>query len=177
MASGARRPVASTPWPRLVIVVRRSSSTTSPSSPRWATSSRVVFVPMSMTATGTSVQQLEHPLHRAREQRAVTADHDRPLHEGGVLRHERYRLVVSHVAASKAELLVDRLARAEQLPRRPPGLRDQLPDLVLGERLHVVVHPVEVDAPLLEQHREVLARRAGALLVHRQVRHLVDATE
>src|SRR5215218_6487097 len=177
IASSASRPVRSTPWPRVVIVVRRSSSTTSPSSLRSATSSRVVFVPMSMTATATSVEQLEHALDRPSQDRALAADHHGPLHELRVLGHQADRLVVVRLPLTEPELGVDRLALAEQLPRRPAGLPDERPDLVLGERLDVIVDPVEVDAPLLEQRREVPAGRAGPLLVHHELRHAVDATE
>ena len=73
-----------------------------------------------------------------------------------MLGHQRDRLVVIDLALAEAELRVDRLASAEQLPRRPPRLPDQLPDLVLRERLDVVVDPVEVDAPLLEQDARFL---------------------
>ena len=50
MASGASRPVASTPWPRRVIRIRRSSGRPEAS----ATRSRVEFVPQSMAATADS---------------------------------------------------------------------------------------------------------------------------
>ena len=85
------------------MMVRRSSSTSSPSS-RSATSSRVVLVPMSMTATGTSVEQLVHALHRPGEDRAIAPDDDGPLHELGVLRHEGDGLVVADVALAQAKL-------------------------------------------------------------------------
>src|SRR5215213_3192364 len=177
IASSASRPVRSTPWPRVVMVVRLSSSTTPPSASRSATSRRVVFVPMSMTATGTSVEQLEHALDRPSQDRALAADHHGPLQELSVLGHEADRLVVVRLPLTEPELRVHRLALAEERPRRPAGLPDELPDLVLGERLDVIVDPVEVDAPLLEQRREVPAGRASPLLVHHELRHAVDATE
>src|SRR5919109_4664039 len=145
MASSASRPVASTPLPRLVMTVRRSSSTTSPFSGS-ATSKRVVFVPMSMTATGTSGKQLEHPLHGAGEHGTVASHDDRPLEELRVLRHEGDRLVVIHLTIPEAELPVNGLARAKELAGRPPRLPDELPDLLLAERLDVIVDSVEIDA-------------------------------
>src|SRR3954454_5821548 len=60
MASSARRPVESTPWPRRVTVVRRSRSSTVPFVTS-ATSMRVVFVPRSTTATRIAVTLSGHP--------------------------------------------------------------------------------------------------------------------
>src|SRR6185436_18118261 len=108
IASSASRPVESTPLPSVVIVVRRSSSTTSPSSGS-ATSSRVVFVPMSMTATGISVQQLEDALHGPGQHGAVVPHHHGALHELAMRRHERDRLVVIGFAIGQMMLLVQGL--------------------------------------------------------------------
>src|SRR6185436_7492901 len=175
MASSARRPVESIPLPSVVIVVRRSSSTTSPSS-RSATSSRVVFVPMSMTATGMSVQQLEDALHRPRQHGAVVPHHHRALHELAMRRHERDRLVVIGLAIGQVMLLVEGFAGAEQVPRGPPRLPYNFPDLVLAERLDMEVDPVELDPPRLEQLGKFPARRTRALFVHQELCHALTLT-
>ena len=116
------------------------------------------------------LEKLVHALDRPREHRAVAALHHRTLEQWRVLRHQRDDLVVGEVAALDV-LLVGGLALAQQVRRRAAGLAHELADLVLRQRIDVVVHALEVDPALLQQRDEVAAGRAGGLLVDGDVAH------
>ncbi len=68
MASGASRPVASTPCPRRTTSIRRSRSVCAPSAGTSATSSRMELVPQSIEAT----RVMRRPLRAARRGRRPT---------------------------------------------------------------------------------------------------------
>src|SRR4051812_30709122 len=114
-----------------------------------------------------SAKDVERAFDRPREHGALTALDDRPLQErrplGEGLEH---RLVVV-----ERQVLRARLACAHEVTWPRARLRHQRAELVPGERLDVVLDPVEVDPALLEELRELPARGAGALLVDHDVGH------
>src|SRR4051794_11468342 len=137
-------------WPR------SSTQTERPASPRaWAATAPPKPEPTTTTSNASpssggrsesSGKDVERALDRPREHGALAALDDRPLQQRRALDERRqHRLVVVEV-----ELGGLRLAYPHEVPRPRPRLGHEGPDLVLRQRLDVVVDPVEVDALLLE---------------------------
>src|SRR4051794_16571499 len=138
---------------------------------------RAIFTPATTTAASAASantrraqrrmsEQLERALDGPRQHRAVAALHDRPLQELRVLRHQAEPFVVGDLALAEPELVVYRLPLADDVLDGSAGLRHELADLRLGQRVDVVVDPLEIDAALGEQREQVLTRGTRGLLVN-----------
>src|SRR4051794_5326039 len=114
-----------------------------------------------------SAKDVERALGRPRQHGALTAPDDRPLQE----RRPLGEGLEDRFVVGEGQVLRARRSRAHEVARPRARLGPQRADLVEGERLDVVLDPVEVDPALLEELRELLARGAGTLLVDDDVGH------
>src|SRR3954452_15573627 len=134
---------------------------------RWAMSGHSGYDPR-VRQPGESVQQVQHALRRAWEHGAGAAFDYRALQQLRVRSHQGDQVVIREVALAEGERRVGRLLDAQCLRRAQPRLRQQRADLLLGQRLDVVVDALEVDPSTLEQLEQPPARRARRLLVDGQ---------
>ncbi len=102
---------------------------------------------------------------RARQDRGIAALDDRPLNQIGVCDHQVQEFGIAQVAVADPERLVNRILRAEKLPRSHAQLAQQLLQLPLRNRVGVVVHRLEVDAALLQRAMNLTACGARRLLI------------
>src|SRR5678815_4190646 len=126
--------------------------------PRWSAanaelcgSSRLfgaTYSPASRASDG--LQNLFESFSRPSQDCARAFLDDRALYQIRIPHHQLDDLIVREIAFGESERLVDRLLRAQQLPRRHLHLAKQLAQLLLWNRIDVVIDGIEVHAALLQ---------------------------
>src|SRR5215212_4260722 len=96
--------------------------------------------PSGLPDCGLFIEQLQDALGRPGEHRALAALGDRSLDQIGVLGHQPDQLLVGQIRLREAEVAVHRLFRAHRIARAQARLAQQLSQLVLAQRVDVVVH-------------------------------------
>jgi len=107
----------------------------------------------------------EEMIRRAREYCARAFLDDRPLNQIRILHHQLDEFIVRQIAFGDPKRLVDRLLRAHQLARRHLHLAQQVEQLLLRNRIDVVVDGIEVHAALFESGVDLPTCGAGRLLI------------
>ena len=120
-----------------------------------------------------NLQQLFHILGRSPQHGAVAALDDWPLNQIRMLDHQRNNFIGREFTATQIEFFIYRLAGAQELTGLDLHLGDQISQLLLRERLSVVVHFLKRNAALPEQLVQFTTLRSSRLFVdcNLSVRH------
>ena len=176
-ASGASRPVRSTPWPSRTTASagpgRRVCRSPGPTS---ATSRRIEFVPQSMAATrvrapgtrssgsacraprpssaGTHARPLAPPLRQHRD--GLVAERVDPRARGEGVRHQHVQALhpVRHAARAREALAAPRWRPGGRCsPRAPPGTRPPAPDPSASRSVISFITPFASSVPIADAAR------------------------
>ena len=96
-------------------------------------------------------QQRFHILNRPPQHCAIIPLDNWSLNQVGMLDHQRDDFVVAEIFLSNLQFAIDRFAAAQKLARVDTHLLDQIAQLLLVQRLNVVIDLSVIDAALTEQ--------------------------
>jgi hypothetical protein len=82
-----------------------------------------------------------------------------------MLDHKRNNLVIAQLFFRQTEVAVDRFTRAQQLAGLDPHFLNQVAQLLLAQRLEVVINLIEVNTALPEQFVQLATFASSGLFV------------
>lgn len=122
----------------------------------------------------TSVEHLEHAFRGPRDDRPRPPDHDRPLHELGVLQEKLDHLLPGRVVLGLQPELVEALVLADEVTGRAGEQREEAVERRTIQRLLQVLDDVARDAALAQDVQRAARLPSAGVVVDGHAIHVPD---